>query len=229
MKTGHMRLACAALLGGGTLAAGQSVVLVEIDRPVLRAGEVAVVTLRAGFPLHLYAMATIELDVELPGGVGGWSDWELVKPMDGPFTSAGAPAPAGIVDIVARQLHFPPAPTTDPSNPIAFWRATYTAPLAPRSFDVSLATTTRRYDVYIDYSFPDAVSQLHGLVEGSGLIRVIGCYADCDGSGELDLFDFLCFQNMFAAGDLYADCDESGALDLFDFLCFQNEFAAGCP
>jgi trimeric autotransporter adhesin len=55
------------------------------------------------------------------------------------------------------------------------------------------------------------------------------CYADCDGSGELDFFDFLCFQNAFAAGDPYADCDGSGSLDVFDFLCFQNEFAAGCP
>ncbi|MFG0285297.1 MAG: FG-GAP-like repeat-containing protein [Phycisphaerales bacterium JB039] len=56
-----------------------------------------------------------------------------------------------------------------------------------------------------------------------------GCYADCDGSGALDFFDFLCFQNAFAAGDPYADCDGSGALDFFDFLCFQNAFAAGCP
>ena len=56
-----------------------------------------------------------------------------------------------------------------------------------------------------------------------------GCYADCDGSGALDFFDFLCFQNAFAGGDPYADCDGSGALDFFDFLCFQNEFAAGCP
>ncbi|MFG0283004.1 MAG: hypothetical protein ACF8R7_01155 [Phycisphaerales bacterium JB039] len=55
------------------------------------------------------------------------------------------------------------------------------------------------------------------------------CYPDCDGSGALDFFDFLCFQNAFAAGDDYADCDESGALDFFDFLCFQNEFAGGCP
>ncbi|MFG0284502.1 MAG: GC-type dockerin domain-anchored protein [Phycisphaerales bacterium JB039] len=55
------------------------------------------------------------------------------------------------------------------------------------------------------------------------------CYADCDESGSLDLFDFLCFQNQFGAGDPAADCDGSGVLDLFDFLCFQNEFAAGCP
>jgi hypothetical protein len=54
------------------------------------------------------------------------------------------------------------------------------------------------------------------------------CYADCDESGALDFFDFLCFQNAFAGAEPYADCDASGALDFFDFLCFQNEFAAGC-
>jgi hypothetical protein len=54
------------------------------------------------------------------------------------------------------------------------------------------------------------------------------CIADCDGSGSLDFFDFLCFQNGFATGDPRADCDGSGALDFFDFLCFQNAFAAGC-
>jgi hypothetical protein len=54
------------------------------------------------------------------------------------------------------------------------------------------------------------------------------CYADCDGSGGLDFFDFLCFQNLFATADLRADCDESGSLDFFDFLCFQSAFAAGC-
>ncbi len=53
-------------------------------------------------------------------------------------------------------------------------------------------------------------------------------YADCDGSGGLDFFDFLCFQNAFAAGDSYANCDGAGGLDFFDFLCFQNEFAGGC-
>ncbi len=54
------------------------------------------------------------------------------------------------------------------------------------------------------------------------------CDADCDGSGTLDVFDFLCFQNAFAAGDPQADCDGSAELDFFDFLCFQNAFAAGC-
>jgi hypothetical protein len=55
------------------------------------------------------------------------------------------------------------------------------------------------------------------------------CYPDCDGSGSLDLFDFLCFVNEFNNGNAYADCDGSGGLDLFDFLCFVNAFNAGCP
>jgi hypothetical protein len=55
------------------------------------------------------------------------------------------------------------------------------------------------------------------------------CYADCDASGSLDFFDFLCYQDLFAAGDPAADCDGSGQLDFFDFLCYQDEFAAGCP
>ena len=56
------------------------------------------------------------------------------------------------------------------------------------------------------------------------------CYADCDGNGELDIFDFLCFQNSFVLGEPYAcDCDPDPACDIFDFLCFQNAFVAGCP
>jgi hypothetical protein len=55
------------------------------------------------------------------------------------------------------------------------------------------------------------------------------CRADLDGDGELTFFDFLMFQDLFAAGDLRADFDGDGDLTFFDFLAFQNEFAAGCP
>jgi len=67
------------------------------------------------------------------------------------------------------------------------------------------------------------------------LLEQMTCFADCDsstGSGVLDLFDFLCFQDRFISGDPYAcDCDVStglGVCDLFDFLCFQNAFTLGC-
>jgi hypothetical protein len=62
-----------------------------------------------------------------------------------------------------------------------------------------------------------------------------GCYANCDGSTTaplLNVLDFSCFLNRFAAGDTYADCDLSTApptLNVLDFSCFLNRFAAGCP
>ena len=56
------------------------------------------------------------------------------------------------------------------------------------------------------------------------------CYADCDQSGTLDIYDFLCFQNSFVLGEPYAcDCDPDPPCDIFDFLCFQTAFVAGCP
>lgn len=60
------------------------------------------------------------------------------------------------------------------------------------------------------------------------LEHATGCAPDCDGSGDLDLFDFLCFQNHFDAGDLRADFDGDGELTIFDFLAFQNAYQDGC-
>ncbi|MFG0285081.1 MAG: hypothetical protein ACF8R7_11715 [Phycisphaerales bacterium JB039] len=40
---------------------------------------------------------------------------------------------------------------------------------------------------------------------------------------------FITLIDTTSGGDCYADCDGDTILDFFDFLCFQNEFAAGCP
>jgi hypothetical protein len=61
------------------------------------------------------------------------------------------------------------------------------------------------------------------------------CYANCDNSSVppvLNVLDFNCFLNRFAAGDSYANCDNSSVppvLNVLDFNCFLNRFAAGCP
>ena len=61
------------------------------------------------------------------------------------------------------------------------------------------------------------------------------CYANCDGSTTapvLNVNDFICFQQKYAAGDAYANCDNSTTapvLNVNDFICFQQKFAAGCP
>jgi hypothetical protein len=54
-------------------------------------------------------------------------------------------------------------------------------------------------------------------------------FADFDGDGQLTIFDFLAFQNLFQDGDPIADFDGDGELTIFDFLAFQNAFEAGCP
>lgn len=68
-----------------------------------------------------------------------------------------------------------------------------------------------------------------GVTEAFIAVLEAACYADCDESGTLDFFDFLCFQSEFATGGSYADCDGNLVLDLFDFLCYQNAFVVGCP
>ncbi|MEO1007179.1 MAG: GC-type dockerin domain-anchored protein [Planctomycetota bacterium] len=74
----------------------------------------------------------------------------------------------------------------------------------------------------------------HTLAAAAGLVIAApalaqDCPADLDGDGELTVFDFLEFQNLFGAGDPRADFDGSGDLDIFDFLAFQNAFNDGCP
>ncbi|MEQ9096009.1 MAG: GC-type dockerin domain-anchored protein [Phycisphaerales bacterium] len=65
-----------------------------------------------------------------------------------------------------------------------------------------------------------------------GVVGVSGgsepCRPDIDGDGELTLFDFLAYQNLFDAGSAEADFDGDGELTLFDFLAYQNAFDAGC-
>jgi hypothetical protein len=67
------------------------------------------------------------------------------------------------------------------------------------------------------------------------------CYADCDQNETLNVDDFICFINEFAAAQglppaqqiaHYANCNGSTSepvLTVDDFICFINEFAQGCP
>lgn len=54
------------------------------------------------------------------------------------------------------------------------------------------------------------------------------CPADFNGDGNLDILDFVAFQNAFVNGDAGADCNQDGNLDILDFVCFQALFVAGC-
>jgi outer membrane protein assembly factor BamB len=66
-------------------------------------------------------------------------------------------------------------------------------------------------------------------------VRTGACYANCDESTAepvLNVADFTCFLQKFAAGDTYANCDQSTTapvLNVGDFTCFLQSFATGCP
>lgn len=61
------------------------------------------------------------------------------------------------------------------------------------------------------------------------------CYANCDGSSQtpiLNVNDYQCFLNAYAAGRPYANCDGSSippVLNVSDFMCFLNRYTQGCP
>jgi len=63
----------------------------------------------------------------------------------------------------------------------------------------------------------------------------LACYPNCDASTVapvLNVLDFTCFLQRFAAADAYANCDNSTqapTLNVLDFTCFLQKFAAGCP
>jgi hypothetical protein len=92
------------------------------------------------------------------------------------------------------------------------------------------------------YTSPTSSSTaLFGSGDSTGLITKFifqstgGCYPNCDNSTAtpvLNVQDFTCFLQRYAAGDSYANCDNSTAaptLNVQDFTCFLQRYAAGCP
>ncbi len=76
-----------------------------------------------------------------------------------------------------------------------------------------------------------------GFDDICGIGAFFSCYIDCNSGGPppmLNVLDFSCFINRFAAGSPYANCDESSVrpvLNVNDFGCFLNRWASlqGCP
>jgi hypothetical protein len=55
------------------------------------------------------------------------------------------------------------------------------------------------------------------------------CYPDCNHDHALNVNDFVCFSQAFAASNMaQADCNHDNQLNVNDFVCFSQAFAAGC-
>jgi hypothetical protein len=110
---------------------------------------------------------------------------------------------------------------TDITEPYTFYTYTVTVQNAN-------PTLTFTFTNIPDYTMLDDV-----MVQVTGTPPV-ACYVNCDHSTVapfLNIADFVCFQQKFAAGDSYANCDASTTppvLNIADFVCFQQHFAAGC-
>ncbi|MEQ8316950.1 MAG: PEP-CTERM sorting domain-containing protein [Phycisphaerales bacterium] len=170
-----MKTAAILAVAGVAAAATAQSISIDVANPTLNPGESTTVTLSAGYGGGDYAIAGVGTDFISSVGSTGWSDVQLIAPMDGPGTSAGAPSGTGVDGIIAGQLNFPIAGIyADPTNPIAFWSATYTAPaVVADAFTVDLSTDTSRFDVYVSRDAALSESRLGDLREGQGAINVV--------------------------------------------------------
>ena len=173
MKPSTSRFAAAASLAISSTALAQSSVIIDVADPVLMPGQSTTVTLWAAFPAREYAMAQVALDLLTSVDIESWSHLELLPPMNRPGSTPGSLTSFGIDGIVAGQINSPVTGALQ-DNPIAFWRARYTAPTdVGSSFDVHLSTLTSQFDVYIESRRPDTRSYLSTLTEGQATIHII--------------------------------------------------------
>jgi len=175
-----MRTAALLVAGLTGIASAQTVgVTIDVDNPVLAPGESTTVTLFASFDDADHALAGLGMDLLFDSPIAAprrhWSGLEYLPPFDGPGPPPGSVTDTSIDLIIAGQLQFPPAMIyADPSNPIAFWRATFTAPLdAGRFYEVDLVTDVLRFDVYVAPDSSTSERRMDVLVEGEATIAVV--------------------------------------------------------
>ena len=228
-----MRMTAAALLGFAASVFAQTgpyTIEIQVDRTVLEPGEFARVVLAPAFDTSRdWAIAGFDLDLAAPGMGEGISDISGMPPWSSGTPSGPVRCDVGICGFLTGQLNFPPAGIyADPSSPLPAFNFSYRAPHFSEPAEIVFETQTSVFDVYLERESTESASRLDELAEGRATILVVPCRADFDLDGELNIFDFLAFQNAFVAGDPMADFDFDGELTLFDFLAFQNRFNQGC-
>lgn len=107
----------------------------------------------------------------------------------------------------------------------------------PVELEIGDATANGRWGDYFDITVDpndDTTFWMVGEYASNGGWRTwigefsLGCPADFNADGSVDVLDFVSFQSAFVSGDPAADCDGNGELDIVDFICFQAVFQVGC-
>ncbi len=146
---------------------------IVVDDAELLPGESTTIRMEGYFGGRDYAVAGIGTWLHSSAGEAGLSDLGLLAPMSGPGTSAGVIGETGVRGILAGQLQFHSI-FADPTNPMPFWEATYTAPaIVSDPFDVLLESRTSRFDVYFSMDSSTSESRLDDFADGEATIRII--------------------------------------------------------
>lgn len=149
-------------------------------------------------------------------------DQERIAQISGSVMITGSSSDASVT---LRRLSPDPVVLASDSAPTSSY-FDYEFDLIPGEYEVRLSSGASAY-FYSDCE-PGARGGGEHSTASYELLMDYVCTADFDGSGELDVFDFLAFQTAFDAGDLLADFDGDGSLTIFDFLAFSNAFEDGC-
>ena len=147
-----------------------------VEDTTLAPGESTTIRMEAYFDRALYCMGGIATSLVSSTGSVGLSDLRLLAPMDGPGTTAGALSGTGVDGIISGQLHgfIGAGIYGDPTNPMPFWEATYTAP--PTTTDpltIDFLTETTRFDVYLVRDSAQSESRLDVMEEGFARINIV--------------------------------------------------------
>jgi subtilisin-like proprotein convertase family protein len=200
-----------------SVAAGGTVTFVGvslfIDHPVqgdlrvglthLETGTTVILVDRPGFPASPLGFQAPNL------GAASMDEFEIVDDPNDPQYNAPA-------------VPFPGIPNVD-----GWWRSA--TPLATFSGEAQAGT----WRLWVTDNNPGGMGALISAQLKLGPDNA-PCYANCDGSVVppiLNVGDFTCFLQRFAAGDPWANCDGSvqpPVLNVGDFTCFLQKYAAGC-
>ncbi len=199
------------------------------------------VDMGGGVVVTVFANSSTTTDRDIAGRWRGNPDYEVIVPRSGNQSGLAGlgtilepdhPIMAGVTTFSGGTSSFRPRVTdlNPGARSIAEWDDGRVL--------VAIGANEKRVDLGF-YPPPSTVtSTFWDITTDGGLMLVQSllfaaqggdiCRADLDGDGELTIFDFLAFQNLFDSGDPLADFDGDGDLTIFDFLAFQNEFDAGC-
>jgi hypothetical protein len=161
-------------------------------------------------------------------------DWEILNSLENLYGDLTTTDGVSLFGTVAGQLTCCDPFSTD--NPIAVLRVVW-LPDLPGEYDVEYHTESEsvadRIDEAIDvWVGPDNASlnrETWPVAEAQISFAVAGqCYADFNTDGDLNILDFVAFQQAWKNADPTADCNADADFDILDFVCFQSAFKKGC-